>query len=575
MKPGAIRFLVPLLVTCFAVLASEAAAKGGRVKPAKVEPGPLAPLKRSEGPGQITYVTSDAVFVDRGSLDGVAVGAALAVSRAGKAVGTCAVATVTEHGATCTGAGFQQGDRISTVRKASPPPTLPALPDAKELAARLAAVEESPPPVVDFEGGGVAMGPSTGHRLSVVLSQTTFSNFVSRSGPYQLQRLDAQLHDFRIWRGLRASADVSVLNWSRRPEGFGNPDTRSTQVFVRQLEVDWREAGGRFDLAAGRLWLKHVPGLAMVDGVQAGLHTASGSLEGGVFGGLMPNSLSLAPSLSQWTAGAYATARLFSGEGADAFWIEPEVRANWAVLDTVGGRFEVGAALHAWFGKLVDGHALAQLGFASATAAGFVDFMRVDLGLHPSERFQVQLGARYRGNPYGTLVELGAPTPGARGINADAALLLTLSALTVGLNAMVANDLDSQLMQTSAGVQVQFPTLLGRIGAVGLGFNEELGWLPGRSAWAQLMLSPHWRVRALARLSWFMQDASASANGVAGHELGASLSLDVRLTAWLWVRLSALGRQALSAPLPSETDLSGLNPFRAGVTANAALGVDL
>lgn len=546
-----------------------------RVRPTRSDGGPLAPLKRSEGPGQVTYVTADTVFVDRGSLDGVAAGAALTVTRAGKPVGTCTVAAVTEHGATCTGAGFQQGDRISAVRKASPPPTLPALPDAKELAARRAAVEESPAPVVDFEGGGGVLAPGGGHVLSVVLSQTTFSNFVSRSGPYQLQRLDAQLHDFRIWRGLRASADVSVLNWSRRPEGFGNPDTRTTQVFVRQLEVGWREAGGHVEVAAGRIWLKHVPGLGIVDGAQAGLRTSSGSVEGGVFGGLLPNSLSLAPSLSQWTAGAWATARFFNGEGADAFWVEPEVRANWVVLDTVGGRFEVGAALHAWLGRLVDGHALAQLGFANATAPGFVDFLRLDLGLHPNDRFQLALGARYRGNPYGTLVELGAPTPGARGINADAAALLTLSSFTVGLNAMVSTDLDSTLTQTSAGLQLQFPTLLGRLGAVGVGFNEELGWLPGRSAWAQLMLSPHWRVRALLRLSWFMQDATASALGVAGHELGASLSVDVRMAAWLWLRLSALGRQALSAPPQSESDLPGLNPFRAGVTGSAALGVDL
>src|SRR5262249_30049597 len=151
------------------------------------------------------------------------------------------------------------------------PRTLAALPDAKELAARFAAAAESPAPVVEFGGGQLAVAPAAGHVVSVVLSQTTFSNFVSRGGPYQLQRLAARLPASRLWGGLRASADVSVLNWSRRPPGFGNPDARTTQVFVRQIEIDWREAGGRFDLAAGRLWLRHVPGLALVDGVQAGL----------------------------------------------------------------------------------------------------------------------------------------------------------------------------------------------------------------------------------------------------------------------------------------------------------------
>ena len=43
----------------------------------------LAPAKLAEGPGQITYVTADSVYVDRGSADGVSAGAALTVTRAG------------------------------------------------------------------------------------------------------------------------------------------------------------------------------------------------------------------------------------------------------------------------------------------------------------------------------------------------------------------------------------------------------------------------------------------------------------------------------------------------------------
>jgi hypothetical protein len=548
----------------------------------KADGAVLAPAKLPDGPGQITYVTADNVYVDRGSADGVAAGNALAVTRAGKAVGTCTVAAVTEYGATCTGAGFQPGDRVNVVRKAKPlAAPLAPVPDAKEIASRLRKVEQTAPPLVDFEGEQNAAGPAatTALGISVAISHTTFSNFVGHSGPYQLQRVDAQLRDFRIWRGLRASADVSVLNWSQRPQEFGNPYRAQTQVFVRRLEVDWREAGGHFDLAVGRIWLRHVPGLAMVDGAQAAVHTVSDSVEGGVFGGLLPYPLTLSPVTpngAQWTAGAYANAKLSRGDGADAVFFEPEARLNFAVHDGQSGRLEAGIAMHTWLGRIFDGHALVQLGMLNATAPGFVDFGRVDLGLHPAEAVQVSLGARYRGNPNGDVLELGAPTPGARGLNADAVALVALKSVTLGLNGMYAMDLDSALTQASVGAQVQFPRLFGRAGGVAVGFNEEAGWLPGRSAWVQLTLMPVWRFRFLARVSWFMEDGSATAAAIAGHELGASLGVDLRLTTWLWLRLSALGRQSLNPVAQSETDNApGGLPWRTGISGSGAVGIDL
>jgi hypothetical protein len=567
----------PALISVALVMALAANARVPRGKP-KAETV-LAPNKWVEGPGQITYVTADTVFVDRGSVDGVAVGNPLSVTRAGKTVGTCTVATVTEQAATCTGSGFQPGDRIGVVRKpqakAAP---LPALPDAKELAARLHTVEESPHALVDFEGGASVAPSGAAKVLSVVISHTTYSNFVGRGGPYQLQRLDAQLHNFRIWRGLHASADISVLNWSQRPPGYGNPYQANTQPFVRQVELDWHDAQGRFDVAAGRVWLRHAPGMSVMDGAQIGLKTSSGSVEGGLFGGLLPNALTLAPS-TQWAAGAYGTARLSTGSGADAFFLEPEARLNWANRDPAGGggRFEVGAALHTWIGRFFDAHALAQFGLVTAVAPGGLDFARVDLGLHPGERLQISLGARYRGNTNGDVasLEVGAPTPGARGINADGAAMLALDKLSLGLSGMIARDLDTTLTQASVGVQAQLPTLLGHTGGIAVGFNEEVGWLPGRSAWVQLTLSPHWRFRAQARFNWFMQDATPATLGIAGHELGVYLAFDIRFTTFLWLRLSALGRQALTPPQPSESDLSSSSPWRAGVSGTAALGIDL
>ncbi len=564
------------LLTAAVVLAATHAVAAARVpnRRVKAEPALLAPNKPSDGPGQVTYVTADRVFVDRGAADGVAVGNALTVTRGGKTVGTCTVKSVTELAATCAGTALQSGDRLTVVRKprALAVPLAP-VPDSRELASRLSTLEATPAPLVDFEGGGPAGFTGSASTLEVVLSQSTFSNFSGSGGPYQLQRVDAHLRELRLWRALRVSIDMSALNWSQRPAQFGSIDRAQTELFIRQLELAWRD--GRVDAAIGRIWTRHTPGLAMVDGAQAGLRSSSGNIEGGAFGGLLPNEVTLGPSLSQWVAGAYVSGRLFKGAGADAFWLEPEARVNWAVRDGVGGRLELGAALHAWAGRYFDAHALVQLGAVNATAPGLVDFSRLDIGIRPSDRVQFSLSGRYRGNENLDVLELGAPAPGNRGIHADGTALVDLKLFTLGANGGYARDIDSTLTQGHVGVQLMVPTLFGRAGALGVGYAEEVGWLPGRSAWVQLSVVPHWRVRVVARASWFMQNASASALGVAGQELGAALSLDLKFTTWLWLRLSGLFRQELNAPAPSPTDLPGAYPWRAGASGTAALGLTL
>ena len=63
--------------------------------------------------------------------------------------------------------------------------------------------------------------------------------------------------------------------------------------------------------------------------------------------------------------------------------------------------------------------------------------------------------------------------------------------------------------------------------------------------------------------------------GVLGT-LTPDIIADFHLTRWLWVRLSALGRQSLNPVPQSQTDLApGTLPWKTGVSGTAALGVEL
>ncbi len=518
----------------------------------------LAQGKRGSGPGQVTYLTSEGVYIDRGSADGLRAGDKVQMVRSGRALGACTVSQLSEHTALCTGTGFTVGDRISVQRKAqSAPAPIAPVPDAKELSSRLSAVEAAPVPLVEFEGGA-PVGSGAASTVQVTISHTTFSDFASANGPYQLQRVDAALRELHLWRGLHVSADVTVLNWSRRPVVFRNPLKGTPQLFVRQLEVSWRERGSPVRAALGRIWPRGTPGLSVLDGAQAGLTARDGDLEGGVFGGALPNPYTLGLSNGSWAAGAYALARFSHGHGADAVWLQPELRAGWANRTGVGSRFEVAASVHGWVGRYFDLHLMAQAGFGTVSS---LDVARADLGVRAGERFRFIASARYRGMPSGELLEPGALIPGARALHTDGQVLFEVSrAFVIGVWGGWARDFDTALASGRVGPELQFPTLFGRVGGLSVGYLEELGWIRGRSGFVQATFVPHWRVRLLARGVWL--NYQGHSEGLGGHELGATASVEARFAPWLWLRLSGLVR-------------TRLDTGSAGAQGTAMLGVEL
>lgn len=524
-----------------------------------------APRPSRASPGQVTSVTADAAFFDRGSADGVTVGQELTFTRGGKAAGKCTVAAVSDHFARCATMALRVGDRVGVARGVAAAPVAPApLPSEAELLRRAASFDDATWRLRAFEGGrGLGAGAAT--RAELLVSHTTYGNLRSGNGAFGVQRLDAAVYDVELWRGLRASADVTVLNFSARPTtpNVGRPATRteyqrSPVLLVRQLELSFRRADVPFFAAVGRTWLRGVTGLMVLDGAQAGWRFGEG-LELGAYGGLLPQAARLEVTPSQWAAGAFGRARFSSGTGAGATLGQLGVRAGFAQREFAGEaapvqRGEVTLTGQLWAGAKFDAATSLEFGFGDKMAPAALDAARVDLGWRPTDAWRVVGGVRYRGLPLTGLVEVGTVSPGQRALHSDLGVQWrALEGLLLGVQGGFASDFDSRLLQARVGPELIVPSLARLPIGLALAYQEELGWVRGRHAYFQLNVAPLGLFRVLSRVSWFNQQRATGSEGLEGHELGGTFALEV--TPWRYVnaRVLVMGR----LPLDGERQVLG------------------
>jgi hypothetical protein len=508
-------------------------------------PAVVAP-KPKKGPkthGEITWVGAEFAFVNKGTADGVDQNAQLLLTRGGRSSGTCAVVAVAEHSARCTGANVRVGDRFSVTAPAVAALELAKpLPTDAELRRCNAVVESTEWTLREFQGGA---GFGSGLRASASLSHTTFLNLASTSpeyAPTNLQRVDASLIDFEIYKGLRTTIDLTVLNFSSRPGVTRTLYQQSPVLLVRQLEIGFRRADLPYSASLGRTWLSTGPGLLVLDGARAAYRI--GAVELGAFAGLLPDAARLTPTLTQWSAGAYSRVQLSSGEGASANIVQIAGRAGYALRETVGSRFEAAAGAAFWAGVAFDAHASVEVGYGENQAPGGIDAARVDLGYRPNEKLSFLASGRYRGLPVSGLTEVGLVSPGLRALHADASATYAVTpGMIVGLRSGVATDFTASLLQVRVGPELVMPTLGGLPLALGVGYVEEAGWLRGRSAYVSFGVSAGQVFRVTSRTSIFHQQPSAGAEGLFTAEVGETLAIEVAPWRFLRARVLVMGRQ--------------------------------
>jgi hypothetical protein len=519
-------------------------AAGVRKKPVVTKKGPAAPAG-SDALGQVSSVTADAAFVNRGTIDGLEVGQSLSFTRGGKPAGKCTVDGVSDHFARCAGLGLRAGDRfaVGRVPETSPLATV-VMPNEGELQRRAANLEGAEWKLRDFDATNSAAN-GVGPRVELLFSHTTYGNPNSANGPFGVQRIDAAVYDVDLYKGLRASADVTVLNFSARPTTTRTVYQQSPVLLVHQLELGFRRADVPFSASLGRTWLRGANGLMVIDGAQAAWRFGDG-FELGAYGGLLPDAARLTITPSQWAAGAFGRLRFSSGTGASATLAQVAVRAGWSLRDVLGGRAEVSLSGSLWKGQDFDGHASLEFGFGASQAPAGLDAARLDLGWHPSQSLRFTGGLRYRGMPTTGLVELGTVSPGQRALHSDLGATWQISELLlVAAQAGIASDFDSGLLQLRVGPEISMPHLASLPVGLSLGYLEEFGWLRGRHGYFQVNVAPMGLFRVLTRLSWFQQQVSTGSEGLASHELGGSVALEV--TPWRYVnaRVFVMGRVPL------------------------------
>lgn len=550
-SPAAPPAKAPAALPAVPVVPAAAPASPAAEAPAPAAPvEPLLPTKRAApAPPQVASVTAGQAFLNRGEQDGVAVGQSVTFTRGGRPAGSCQVDAASPHWARCAAGGLRRGDRFALKKASAAPAPAAAIPQpvsADLLAQRRTQLTAHVAPLVEYQGGARAGGRGT--VVSAALSHTSASNLASGAGPFQQQRLDVALHDVELYRGLRASADLTVLNFSVRPDGFRSALRGTPSLLVRQLELGFRRQDVAFAGAVGRTWLKHAPGLLVVDGAQASWRAAEDRVELGVYGGLLPPATTLTLTAAQWAVGGYAMGRAELGN----LLLQPEARVGWATKDGLGGRLEAAAAVHLYRGRTLDAHAAVEAGFGAGMATAGIDAARLDLGAQPADVLRLSGGLRYRGASPSGVVELGIVTPGQRALHGDLAVTL-LPSQTLWLSAVgsAAADFDFGLTQARVGPELTLPRLFGGAGAVGLSYFEELGWLRGREVAVRTQVTLFERVRLSARAAWLHQQAGVlDTEGLASSELAGSLGVDVRIVRWLWARASGFGRVQLSGDAP-------------------------
>ena len=218
------------------------------------------------GRGHVLSVTQARAYLDAGSEEGLAPGAAVELERNGRRVGSCRVEEVSDHHASCAGAGLRAGDAFFLApRPVAPPKELPAPLSAAEQARLLAAVAAAPLAQVEFKaapGAGGAARPSA----EVEVAYASWRSNVA--GTDEQAQVDVTIRDLALSRNLSLSVDMSARRWiSRHSTTFIPGET--TQLLVWQAELDYRDPARPFSAQLGRVrpWL--------LPGAQASADTAS------------------------------------------------------------------------------------------------------------------------------------------------------------------------------------------------------------------------------------------------------------------------------------------------------------
>ena len=496
--------------------------------------------------GRVRFCTAKRVYFDKGEADGLRAGDKVTFLRKGLAAGGCTIDLVGAHDAVCSGRGVVVGDAFAMPSRPAPvspraPAPLPA-PESNETVVRRAAeLAASPHDKVDFVPQAHAAYSATG---SVGIGVAVYATRPG-SPQYVGETLDVALHHVPLGSSsFRFDTAFSVIRMQTTSPPRFRPGS-GTEFYLWDAEISRREIDSRTVLAVGRIWPWHTPGLPILDGAQLGRRNELGTVEGGIYAGLIPETLTLAPTFDAWTTGLYGALSQPGGRDDAIRMAAEEVRIGVRHSPIVG-----------WV-REAQGQATIELAGGGVAASGRLrDAPEVDrqpvLELVNGEAWlrSASVGARIQIRYLGVAPEMEAllrdelprllgGTHGSVGLSWEAG-----RSFGVAVRGDAHHEQVSNLDEVDAGVDLQLPRLFGERGGLWLGAAVGEGWMQSRSAYAQVILTGL-RMRLLGRVGGDVSRFTEPAGQVAVSELGGSLQLEARLTP----RVRLVARTLLRVPL--------------------------
>lgn len=498
------------------------------------------PQRRS---GSVLFATATRLYLDAGSQDGLAPGQVLNFQRSG----SCRVEQVSDTRATCLGSG-RPGDRFPLPELPPPPPVvrLPPPPTTAVLEQRRSVLASASYPKVDFHEGAGGLEARRGS-IEAGIGHTTWWASGGR-GAWNQERVDAGIRGASLGAGFTLDLDLSARRWSRRSDPISFRPDDPAQLYVWEAAISRRSADSGPAFSVGRVRPYRVPGQVILDGAQAGWRL-DGASEAGVFGGVVPNSVTLAPSLDHGTLGAYWIGqRVFEPDSTVRF-LRHEARIAFVNTDDLGQRVEGEALLEARITRQLDAAVNVRAGAGAARGVGSLDSirldaLRVDATARPFDSLSLRGSFRYEGLSSPDLDGPGHLLLGGAARHADAsAAWEPIDTLRFSVLSGLSTDLVTHKTRRWIGPEVGLPRLFGDRAGVSAGYFEEDGWAPGRSAWLQVLARSRGVFQVLTRISWFRTGDIAPAEL---DELGLSAAIQAQLGPRVAFRLSAMGRTVLN-----------------------------
>ena len=520
--------------------------------------GPARPTQ-STATGRVRFVTAKRVYLDKGAADGLRAGDKVSFSRKGLAAGGCTIDVVGTHDAVCRGRGAAVGNLFAMPSRPAPasppePAPLPGPESDEALARRAAELAASPHEKVDFVPQARAATSASGSvGMGVAVYATRPGN-----AQYVGETLDVALHHIPLGSSsFRFDTAFSVIRMQTTSPPRFRPGS-GTEFYLWDAEISRRELDSQTVLALGRIWPWHTPGLPILDGVQIGRRNEPGTVEGGAYAGLIPETLTLATTFDAWTTGLYGALS------------QPGARDDAIRMAAEEARIAVRHSPTVGWVREAQGQVTIELAGGGVAASGRLrDAPAVDpqpvLELANGEAWlrSASMGARVQLRYLGVAPEmeplLRDELPrvlggfhGNMGLSWDPE-----RSFGFAVNGDAHHEQEGNLDEVHAGLDLHFPRLFGESGGLWLGAGAGAGWMESRSAYGQVILAAS-RIRLLGRVGGDVTRFANAGGQVAVSELGGSLQLEGRLTP----RLRVVARSLVRVPLAI-----------AGVLPDATLGL--